>query len=157
MKANDIVTPLDYERVRSVFTTNTGKLCLLRQPSFLVLILRGSKLNVNSNSSSGEGGQSTSKSRCSEAKRASMIESGDILRKKGTFAALEKTIAYRKQQIEEFLATHWQNIWLVFLRIFNWIFSCWKFNFNFQCYVTILSKFTISRSKTSQQFIENRS
>lgn len=41
-----------------------------------------------------------------EAKRNEMIKSGDALRKKGTFAAIERTIATRKQQIEEFLATH---------------------------------------------------
>ena len=41
-----------------------------------------------------------------EAKRQALIDSGEAFRKKGTLASIEKTIAYRKQQIEEYLATH---------------------------------------------------
>lgn len=41
-----------------------------------------------------------------EVKRSQMIESGEALKKKGTFQAIENKIALRKQQIAEFLATH---------------------------------------------------
>lgn len=120
MKANDIVeftTPLGVTmkgKVVSVYTNSaTGKQVVSIKAdnphsSFDTYGIDIENVRLIKSSSSGEGrlNQLRKSLATYEAKREAMMKSGDALRKKGTFAAIEKTIAYRNQQIEEFLATH---------------------------------------------------